>query len=282
MSSSICAAQPGVVTCSYCVRLDQGVSQHVTLEAVRGGKFVHWATSEQNAKLRQMHFKSIWYTMIGHPTKPSFRSGNFALARIDYERINGFDEQFIGWGCEDDDFGRRLRAAGVRSVSILNRTRVYHLWHPPAPMRRSEWKQGANVTYLQRGIRLTRCISGLAPCAAGDSTVRLVDETATGVRLMALLATHGWLIEHCAACGPIWSCFAARDAGDSVPGPIAESWPCLMSRCLSDIDAYAVHVVLSPTGQMGAEGQVRLRLTDADALWSVLQGREVPSSRAAA
>ena len=34
------AARPGVVTCSYCVRLDHPVSQHVTLEAIRGGKFV--------------------------------------------------------------------------------------------------------------------------------------------------------------------------------------------------------------------------------------------------
>ena len=271
-----------MVTCSYCVRLDQGVSQHVTLEAVRGGKFVHWATSEQNAKLRQMHFKSIWYTMIGHPTKPSFRSGNFALARIDYERINGFDEQFIGWGCEDDDFGRRLRAAGVRSVSILNRTRVYHLWHPPAPTRPSEWKQGANVTYLQRGIRLTRCISGLAPRAAGDLTVRLVDETATGVRLMALLATHGWLIETSRRvrtdlellCCPGRGRFSAR-TDCRIVAVFDES-------VFERIDAHAAHVVLSPTGQMGAEGQVRLRLTDADALWSVLQGREVPSSRAAA
>src|SRR4051795_1068349 len=87
-------------------------------------------TSDPTAQPPMMHVQSIWYTMIGPPTKPSFRSGNFALARIDYERINGFDEQFIGWGCEDDDFGRRLRAAGVRAVSILNRTRVYHLWHP--------------------------------------------------------------------------------------------------------------------------------------------------------
>src|SRR5207244_2378718 len=127
--------------------------------------------------------------------KPAFRSGDFSLSRTDFQRINGFDEKFLGWGCEDDDFGRRLRAAGVRAVSILNRTRVYHLWHPPAPTRPRQWKQGGNVAYLQRAIRLTRCVNGLTARTPGDLTVRLVDETATGARLGTLLATHGWLIE---------------------------------------------------------------------------------------
>src|SRR5882724_6009084 len=58
------SSRPGVVTCSYCVRLDHAVSQHVTLEAVRGGKFIYWATPEQRKTLRHMHFKSIWYGLI--------------------------------------------------------------------------------------------------------------------------------------------------------------------------------------------------------------------------
>jgi glycosyltransferase involved in cell wall biosynthesis len=67
-------ARPGVVTSGYCIRLDEAVSLNVTLDAVRAGTFIEWATPEQVSKLRHMHFKSIWYGLIGHPTKPAFRS----------------------------------------------------------------------------------------------------------------------------------------------------------------------------------------------------------------
>src|SRR4029078_8415016 len=86
------SARPGAVTSSYCVRLEQGVSQHATLQAVRGAVFVAWATAEQRSKLWQMHWKSLWYGLIRHPSKPALRSTNFAITRDDYERINGFDE----------------------------------------------------------------------------------------------------------------------------------------------------------------------------------------------
>ena len=60
---------------------------------------------------------------------------NLAAWKDDFLVVNGFDENFLGWGCEDDDFGQRLRASGVRLASILHRTCSYHLWHPPAPCR---------------------------------------------------------------------------------------------------------------------------------------------------
>src|SRR5262249_23663687 len=113
----------------------------------------------------------------------------------DFERVNGFDENFRGWGCEDDDFGRRLRAAGVRPVSILNHTCLYHLWHPPAPTRPDSWQKGVNVAYLQRPLPLTRCLNGLTKRSAHDVRVRLADEVVAGSQLHALLKAHGWIIE---------------------------------------------------------------------------------------
>src|SRR6476620_840564 len=134
-----------------------------------------------------MHYKSVWYSLIQRAGKPALRSTDFAIGRGDFERVNGFDENFLGWGCEDDDFGRRLRTAGIRTKSILNRTCVYHLWHPPAPTRPQEWKQGGNVSYLQRNIRLTRCVNGLIPRSSPDLVVRLADQIVTGSEMTTLL-----------------------------------------------------------------------------------------------
>jgi GT2 family glycosyltransferase len=276
------AARPGIVTCGYCVRLDQAVSQQATVEAVRGGKFIEWATPEQRSKLRHMHYKAIWYTMIGHPTKPAFRSGNFSLARSDFERINGFDENFLGWGCEDDDFGRRLRAAEIRSLSVLNRTCVYHLWHPPAPTRPAQWKQGGNVAYLQRTIRLTRCASGLMPRSPSDLTVRLTDETPGGPRLLSLLLAHGWAVETSRRQRTDLELMCCPGRGRFTARTDCRVLAFFNEALYGRFDSRAAHVVLSPSGCLGSADQVRLRLDDTDGIWAVLQGRVFSTQRAAA
>jgi glycosyltransferase involved in cell wall biosynthesis len=49
--------------------------------------------------------------------------------RDDLLRINGFDEQFEGWGREDSDLVARLFHAGVRRRPLRG-SPVWHLWHP--------------------------------------------------------------------------------------------------------------------------------------------------------
>jgi GT2 family glycosyltransferase len=268
------AWQPGGVTCGYCIRLDQSVSHQVTLDVVRSGEFVDWATGEQRSKLRGMHYKALWYGAIGHATKPAFRGGNFALARADYERVNGFDESFLGWGCEDDDFGRRLRVAGVRMISVLSRTWVYHLWHPPTPTRPSEWKQGGNVAYLQRAVRLTRCLAGLATRSPASLTFRLAGHAENPAALTELALAHGWKRASDEArtdlelvCRPGTGRFSSRS-------------DCRVLAVLDEsrgarFDLRQAHVVLSPRGNLGRAEQVRLRLFDRDGLWQTLMRHEL-------
>jgi GT2 family glycosyltransferase len=276
------SSRDGVVTCSYCVRLDHDVSQQATVEAVRGGEFLEWATPDQRSKLREMHYKSIWYSLLAHPTKPAFRSGDFSLARAEFERVNGFDENFLGWGCEDDDFGRRLRAAGIRMVSVLHRTCVYHLWHAPAPTRPRAWKEGGNVPYLQRPIRLTRCVSGLTLRTPRQLTVRLADDTADGHRIQSLLDRHGWIIDTSRRSRTDLELLCCPGRGRFTTRADCRVVACFDESLLHAVDSRLAHIVLSPTGRAGGEGQFRLRLDDAAGLWNVLQGLDVAPHRAAA
>ncbi len=57
------------------------------------------------------------------------RSCNLAVARPDFERVNGFEEEMTGWGFEDSDLAIRLINAGVRVKSGRFATAVLHLWH---------------------------------------------------------------------------------------------------------------------------------------------------------
>jgi predicted glycosyltransferase involved in capsule biosynthesis len=44
--------------------------------------------------------------------------------------VNGFNEDFVGWGFEDSDLAIRLIRAGIRVKSGRFATNVLHLWHP--------------------------------------------------------------------------------------------------------------------------------------------------------
>lgn len=57
------------------------------------------------------------------------RSCNMGVWRSDYERIDGFDESFVGWGHEDADFVLRLHHSGVIRKNGFCATEVFHLWH---------------------------------------------------------------------------------------------------------------------------------------------------------
>ena len=117
--------------------------------------------ADERRRLARRHRKAGLQNLLHHPSKPRLAGGNFAIWRDDYLRINGSDERFRGWGQEDDDLGLRLRAAGVRLASILDRTNTYHVWHPTDPSATPRWRDGVNVAYFLRRGRLTRCRSGL-------------------------------------------------------------------------------------------------------------------------
>jgi glycosyltransferase involved in cell wall biosynthesis len=70
-----------------------------------------------------------WRTATPHRWK-GHGSFNLAVWRSDFERINGFDESFEGWGFEDTDLVVRLVTAGVRYKAGRLAVPVFHLWHP--------------------------------------------------------------------------------------------------------------------------------------------------------
>jgi glycosyltransferase involved in cell wall biosynthesis len=54
----------------------------------------------------------------------------FGVSRVDFERANGFDMRFVGWGGEDEDLAARLRRLGLRGGWPGPAATLVHLWHP--------------------------------------------------------------------------------------------------------------------------------------------------------
>lgn len=87
------------------------------------------------------------------------RTCNFALWREDYVRVNGFNEDFVGWGREDSEFVTRLFNAGVGRKNLKFAALGCHLYHPP----RSRDGVSDNDAKLAAAIETgaTRCEHGL-------------------------------------------------------------------------------------------------------------------------
>ena len=97
------------------------------------------------------------------------RSCNMAVWRTDFERIDGFDESFVGWGHEDADFVLRLDHAGVLRKNGFFATEVFHLWHKEAV--RTQASQNAATVYQRALTNITLPTLGYAQHRPNDDAV---------------------------------------------------------------------------------------------------------------
>lgn len=67
----------------------------------------------------------------------NWKGGTIAIRKDAFTSIGGFDEGFVDWGGEDDEFYDRCAAVGHCRSGYLP---FVHLWHPPQPDR----KQSSN------------------------------------------------------------------------------------------------------------------------------------------
>jgi GT2 family glycosyltransferase len=51
-----------------------------------------------------------------------------AFSRTAATMVGGFDENYVGWGYEDNDFNFRLQFSGVKCMHV--NALVAHQWHP--------------------------------------------------------------------------------------------------------------------------------------------------------
>ena len=103
-------------------------------------------------------FLSRWFSRpANHLT--GTKSCNMSFWREDCFRVNGFNEEFTGWGREDSEFAARLMNSGTRRRNLRFGGVAYHLSHPQES--RAELSQ--NESLLQKTIddRLIYCRKGL-------------------------------------------------------------------------------------------------------------------------
>lgn len=133
---------------------------------VQGGRIL--ISSERTAKMAddkniRLHWYSLGITNRKNALRSQWLSGlfstsstslggiktcNFALFRDDALRVNGFDNEFIGWGREDSEFANRLLCAGIKRKNLKFSAAAYHLYHI----------ENARATLPENDLRLQQSI----------------------------------------------------------------------------------------------------------------------------
>jgi GT2 family glycosyltransferase len=77
--------------------------------------------------------------------------------RADLLKVNGYDNDFVGYGSEDVDLEWRLRAVGLESKSLKGRGCVLHLYHEqrrgtPRNVELLSARQQRNLFRVHNGI----------------------------------------------------------------------------------------------------------------------------------
>lgn len=90
---------------------------------------------------------------------------NFSIARAELLEMNGFNEEFEGWGGEDTELYVRLLHKGLRIRNLRNKVVQYHLSHPHREYDHSVIIKKIERTKAEKTIRAR---IGFAEIVPGD------------------------------------------------------------------------------------------------------------------
>lgn len=162
-------AAPGRLLCGNRALLDEAATQAL-LAAPAAPSAADWERAWAAADRRELAAAARLFARhaalrrwrLARAHKPKLLGCHFSLFRDDVVRVNGFDENFVGWGYEDDDFARRLYKSGVQPHSVIAEARALHLWHPSlAPPALARRRDRPNRAYFRRWRVPAWCQNGL-------------------------------------------------------------------------------------------------------------------------
>ncbi len=127
--------RPGVFCAGGCIYLTAEQSRALTPEGVAAGAHERLLSPAHRRYLSWVHWKNVFHRLTGKKYKPRIRGANVSVDRARLDQIDGFDEEYGGFGGEDSDLRNRLRNAGARGICIWHRAVVMHLDHSIDPRR---------------------------------------------------------------------------------------------------------------------------------------------------
>ena len=164
IKSHVDAANPGWFAAGRCKYLTEDQVKRIFLEKISAELLEKIYLELSDEPILKENREFIRYGIMRKMRLASARKqtfgGHFSIYKKDIESVNGYDENYVGWGGEDQDMAMRLVMAGLRGTSVIKSARILHLWHPKE-IGDKHWKEGANVDYFFRKNIPIYCENGL-------------------------------------------------------------------------------------------------------------------------
>lgn len=157
-----------VVVAGDCYRLTQEATKQIDASKVDTWDLESTISREESKRLSRKALRARIYSFLSIPMRPRLTGCAFACFREDLIGINGFDENFVGWGFEDRDIQRRFLLNGIRTRTVLHRVKAVHLWHPSDPTFARNGVGTANRTYYQTAPVKAFCQRGVSQYLDGS------------------------------------------------------------------------------------------------------------------
>jgi glycosyltransferase involved in cell wall biosynthesis len=161
------AAKPGrfvAGSCKYLTEEQASILLHSTISSDLIEQYYRQLPEKDILSRHRRYIKRtiLMKLHLASPLKQSL-GGHLSLYKKDIERINGYNEDFIGWGGEDEDVGIRLTAAGIYCISAVRYARMLHVWHANESKTdgRNHGREGTIPDYFTRKKIPSVCKNGL-------------------------------------------------------------------------------------------------------------------------
>ncbi len=130
---------------------------HKGYEVINIKRFIFYLDKEHSERIM-----TSGRLRLNHPPETVVQNleagGSFAITRNAFFDIGGFDESFVGWGGEDNEFWER---AQTRSVWPFGYVPIVHLWHENQPGKSDPKRRTAELLEERSSIPAAKRIEEL-------------------------------------------------------------------------------------------------------------------------
>lgn len=111
-------------------------------------------------------FRSIYFPFAtkfvkqNHVVSSKLRGCNMSFWRNDIIKINGYNEDFVGWGGDDSELANRLHNNNIAGLRLKNAAIIFHIYHKEAD--KSNLERNIEIQMLSRNQKHKTVKNGIS------------------------------------------------------------------------------------------------------------------------
>ncbi|HBK82937.1 MAG TPA: glycosyl transferase [Flavobacterium sp.] len=132
------------------------------LDTVFDKKIIHFSFFGRGIKKRTRTIRLplfMKFAKIHHNRSKKLRGCNMSFWREDFIKVNGFNENLVGWGIDDSEMIQRLHNIGLKGKRLKHVAIAYHIYHQEQDKKNIEINNAIEkettekrITFIEKGI----------------------------------------------------------------------------------------------------------------------------------